>query len=226
MQKIQLNIISSVIYILDISNLNPDRAEVRNVMPLERFKKMRRYINFSDRARHLGNELLFYYGLKEKYNIEEPINRNIDKNGKPFLSTQKNIHFNMSHSGKYSVCAFSSDSIGVDIEEIQNFQPDIVQRFFNETEYKILLNNPHKRMELFYQFWVLKESFIKAIGVGFQLPLGEFTFSIVDNMESRNMNNSFKLYNVDHQVNMHKYVSLLVGFDDYNYKLAICKKVP
>ena len=40
----------------------------------------------------------------------------------------------------------------------------------NENRYLQLFSSPHKQLFLFYTFWTLKESYLKAIGVGIGNP--------------------------------------------------------
>ena len=42
-----------------------------------------------------------------------------DKNGKPYFDSKPDIHFSISHSGDYAMCAFSDNPIGADIQKIQ-----------------------------------------------------------------------------------------------------------
>jgi 4'-phosphopantetheinyl transferase len=51
--------------------------------------------------------------------------------GKPFLLEEPDVHFNVTHSGQWVVCAFDSVEVGIDIEEINPISLDIAQRFFS-----------------------------------------------------------------------------------------------
>jgi 4'-phosphopantetheinyl transferase len=71
------------------------------------------------------------------YNIDINLKNVIIKKkigGKPFLPDYPNIYFNMSHSGKYSVCAFSQNECGVDIQEIYPVNIRIAKRVFHQNE--------------------------------------------------------------------------------------------
>jgi 4'-phosphopantetheinyl transferase len=54
---------------------------------------------------------------------------------------------------------------------------DIAERFFSAQEVADLRALPEDEQPLvFFDYWTLKESYIKARGLGLALPLGEFTF--------------------------------------------------
>ena len=52
--------------------------------------------------------------------------------GKPYLSNYPNVHFNVSHSRDYVVCAVFNKPIGVDIQKIGKYDPDVAKRVCNE----------------------------------------------------------------------------------------------
>ena len=52
------------------------------------------------------------YGLKLAF---EP--RAAGEHGKPFLTLQPKIHYNISHSGKYVMCIIAGEEVGIDVQE-------------------------------------------------------------------------------------------------------------
>jgi 4'-phosphopantetheinyl transferase len=211
------------LYILNIEELDSINIDAKKVMPANRYEKMIKYNNEKDRARHLGNELLFYYGMKkilgidlDTENNELRISRITDRNGKPRLSGIDNIFFNMSHSGEYSTCAFSDCELGIDIEEIKEAHMDIAKRFFSNDEYnELLLLKGKNRDKKFYDYWVMKESFVKATGLGLKIPLNNFSFKPTPNSSSGMV--------IQH-LNSQKYHSVLLDDVIKNYALAVCVK--
>lgn len=97
------------------------------------------------------------------------------KYGKPYLPQNLGISFNISHSGKWVVCALSNDEVGIDIEKI-SFDLDIdVSKYFHKNESKIInsfLGKP--KYYSFYRFWTAKESYLKCTGRGLSQPLNSF----------------------------------------------------
>lgn len=84
--------------------------------------------------------------------------------GKPFLAN-RDLYFNISHSGNYVVSAFSTvQDLGVDMEEIREIDFSDFDIVMTEREIQGLKTN-----EDFFTLWSQKESVIKAIGKGFTL---------------------------------------------------------
>ena len=86
------------------------------------------------------------------------------------------IKFNISHSGTKVMCAVSDHDIGCDVEQIVDIDMEIAKRFFFAEEYEALMKCTcrESRNDLFFRYWTLKESFMKATGLGFELALDSF----------------------------------------------------
>lgn len=96
-----------------------------------------------------------------------------DKNKRPYLPI--GIDFNISHSGKFVVCAISdSERVGVDVECIRNVDIAEFSDYFSETEYAVITQaaNPFAQ---FFHYWTLKEAAIKGDGRGLGVPLSSVT---------------------------------------------------
>ncbi|MEY4211316.1 MAG: hypothetical protein RLZ92_1697 [Pseudomonadota bacterium] len=94
--------------------------------------------------------------------------------GKPFLANAS-LFFNISHSGDCLLIAVSDfDSIGVDIELIKSGRNllGLAKRCFSADELNFWFSLPEDARERwFYQLWVRKEAFVKAVGRGIALGL-------------------------------------------------------
>lgn len=82
--------------------------------------------------------------------------------------------FNLSHSGDYVLCAYSDAAkaqVGCDLEEVKELRLSVARRFFGEGEYRHIAEtkDPECKTWLFYRYWVLKESFMKATRKGSQV---------------------------------------------------------
>ena len=87
--------------------------------------------------------------------------------------------FNLSHSGEYVLCAFSDRKeaqVGCDLEMIGEYREKVAKRFFCGEEYAHIIgtDSEEERKELFYRYWVLKESFMKATRRGMGLSTRAF----------------------------------------------------
>ncbi|XP_028417615.1 L-aminoadipate-semialdehyde dehydrogenase-phosphopantetheinyl transferase-like [Dendronephthya gigantea] len=100
--------------------------------------------------------------------------------GKPYLlHAKESLNFNISHQGDFVVLAAeSSRNVGVDVmkTEIKGNQtiPEFfhtMRRQFTPHEWQTIKQNPSdfKQLEMFMRHWCLKESYVKALGVGIGL---------------------------------------------------------
>lgn len=91
------------------------------------------------------------------------------------------LSFNLSHTRGLIVLALArSGDLGVDVENIRHRAAplEIADRFFSAGEVDALaMLDPAARPRRFYEYWTLKESYIKARGMGLSLPLDGFAFS-------------------------------------------------
>lgn len=120
-----------------------------------------------EHSRTIRKKILAHYlSLNESDIHIEP-----DEMGKPVLIHPKtDLSFSTSYTRSCWVFALSrSGPIGIDVEDI-NSDPDtlkIARRFFHQSEYEYLSNIPEiNRVRTFYQFWTLKEAYLKAMGTG------------------------------------------------------------
>ncbi|RLB65947.1 MAG: 4-phosphopantetheinyl transferase [Deltaproteobacteria bacterium] len=92
-----------------------------------------------------------------------------------------NLCFNLSHTDGLIACAVAWDrEIGVDVERVgDRATVAIAEDFFAEPEVAALrkLAEP-ERIQQFHAIWTLKESYIKARGMGLAIPLDQFWFDL------------------------------------------------
>jgi 4'-phosphopantetheinyl transferase len=92
------------------------------------------------------------------------------------------LHFNLSHTRDLIVLAVTRGrEIGVDVERLRGARRtgDLAARFFADFESeRVASASEAERDDVFYQFWTLKESYIKARGLGLAIPLGQFGFRL------------------------------------------------
>ncbi|MDE7086812.1 MAG: 4'-phosphopantetheinyl transferase superfamily protein, partial [Clostridia bacterium] len=105
---------------------------------------------------------------------------------KPVLVQPKNLFFNLSHSGEWTVIALSGKEVGVDVQQIKPADMRLARRFFTREEAKAIENAPDPD-KLFYRIWTAKEAYLKAIGTGLNRPLnsidvhvGESVITVTD----------------------------------------------
>lgn len=102
--------------------------------------------------------------------------------GKPSLTAETPLHFNVSHAGGYGLFGFTSGgSLGVDLEKTDESieVKRLVSRFFSPDEAaEVLALPPDARPAAFFRTWTRKEAFIKAHGEGLALPLDQFAVTV------------------------------------------------
>jgi len=101
--------------------------------------------------------------------------------GRPILvfPASPSISFNVSHSGNWIALAVSCDAeVGVDVEWCVGAAPiEVAERYFTKEEVRAIREaRADLRSATFLQFWVLKESYLKALGAGLHKPLNSFSF--------------------------------------------------
>jgi 4'-phosphopantetheinyl transferase len=107
----------------------------------------------------------------------------IDEHGRPELGPYDggvpDLRFNLSHTHGLVACALTvGRDVGVDVEDIQRrVVHELPERFFSPREVADLRALPRAQQDaVFFDYWTLKEAYIKARGLGLALPLGQFTF--------------------------------------------------
>lgn len=92
----------------------------------------------------------------------------------------QSLVFNVSHTATLVVMAVSADKpLGVDVESLQRKAPlDLAQAYFSPAEAAALAQlAPELQAQRFFQYWTLKEAYIKARGMGLSIPLDQFSFA-------------------------------------------------
>ncbi|MFC9710715.1 4'-phosphopantetheinyl transferase family protein [Paenibacillus sp. NPDC056933] len=146
----------------------------------ERREQASRFVRLADAYRSVLGEVLTRVTLS-KLTGQKPgelfFTRN--KYGKPALSHDPNVQFNVSHSGDWIALisgVVATADLGVDVEKIAPIDMKIAERFFSLTESQFLAAEPAEmQLETFYRLWTLKESYIKAVGMGLSMPLDSFS---------------------------------------------------
>jgi len=154
----------------------------------------------------MGARLLLCRVLAEQYPaIPLPPKMTENRNGKPYLA-QGGFYFNLSHSADFAALVLSDEEVGIDIEKREPPKIAVAKRFFSKPEYDWLARHPGN----FYDLWVLKESYVKALGTGLTTPLSSFSIVVGDEISLAGDNRG------------------AFGFSLFDrpegYRLAVCKR--
>lgn len=126
----------------------------------------------------LGFILSKYIGIRY-FKCPEGIRMGVGEHGKPFYFDQNHYHFNISHSGDWIICAADSNPVGCDVQKHKSLNLGVARRFYHPKEYRTLSQLPkHRQEDYFFTLWVLKESYIKALGKGFTMGMNSYFFNL------------------------------------------------
>ena len=102
--------------------------------------------------------------------------------GKPALQDEPSLRFNLSHSEDQVLYAFAyHQEVGIDIEQIRPLGDidGLAHHVFSAQEQAVLQHLcPPEKEASFYACWTRKEAFIKALGMGFSMPLDSFDVTV------------------------------------------------
>ena len=149
-------------------------------------KRWKRYLVEPARHQHLVARALCRTTLS-RYAEVDPVDWRFESGpkGKPFIaqpSPDLDLRFNLSHTGGCIICLVALGlEVGADVENRERREPplDIADRWFSPSEVHELRALPHEhQLRRFFDYWTLKEAYIKARGLGLSLPLDQFSFDL------------------------------------------------
>ena len=145
------------------------------------------------------DRLLLPFGLREK-----DCGYSLGQMEKPYFTNHPELLFNLSHSGDLALACLAIRGqvaeLGCDVEEVRSAHLNVAKHCFHPDEYRYLsgigdleAENTEKKdsetrdieaddsddlSESFTRIWTLKESLIKATGMGLSLPMQDFCFDL------------------------------------------------
>lgn len=131
-----------------------------------RRNRVYRYRRLEDQARCLTAGLM----LRSVFGEDDASCMTVSQLGKPILPNGP--CFNLSHSGNKVVLLADERSVGVDVELITSYSQSVAKKVFTAAEQDWLRYQATD--EAFFRLWTGKESIMKALGLGFQLPPESF----------------------------------------------------
>jgi 4'-phosphopantetheinyl transferase len=111
------------------------------------------------------------------------------RNGKPCLSSDESLEFNLSHSGQLAVFSFTRGcELGIDVEEIRAVPEmnEIASSHFSPEEgIELGTLADADREPGFFRCWTRKEAYLKATGDGLSAPLKDFRVTLLPGVPCR-----------------------------------------
>ncbi|XP_019869991.1 L-aminoadipate-semialdehyde dehydrogenase-phosphopantetheinyl transferase [Aethina tumida] len=186
----------SIRWAFNISKWNPSHCDMllaTSYVQTEEKARLGRFVFKKDFKSSLVGRLMmrkFVSNLSNKpYNSIQFLR---DEKGKPYLADSDNypqLNFNVSHQGDYVVLAgeSSDNKLGIDVMKLEYTGGKslseffrLMTRHFSSTEWRTIRDagNERAQIAMFCRHWCLKESYVKAIGVGITVNLQDISFKI------------------------------------------------
>ncbi|KPP74221.1 L-aminoadipate-semialdehyde dehydrogenase-phosphopantetheinyl transferase-like [Scleropages formosus] len=161
----------------------------------EEKERIGRFVFAKDAKAAMAGRLLIRKLLCEKMGVTwDEIHLERTAKGKPFLASPAPLSpsdrwsFNISHQGDFAVLAAECGlQVGVDVMKTRqpgrSSVPDffrIMKRQFTDHEWAVIkgAGSEWMQLDMFHRHWALKESFIKAIGIGVGFDLRRVEFHV------------------------------------------------
>jgi 4'-phosphopantetheinyl transferase len=99
------------------------------------------------------------------------------------------LRFSLSNTAGLVACGVTAgQDLGIDAEDTSRSVDflALAERFFSPAEARELRElAPERRRGRFFEYWTLKEAYVKARGRGLAIPLEQFSFRVAENGEAR-----------------------------------------
>ena len=159
-------------------------ARYKSILNEEELKKQNSYI-FAEKRHNALITRAFVRDLLSHYMAIHPSHWQFKagSHGKPeIVNPLLPLRFNLSHTDDLIICAVTlNDDIGCDVEIVYRNCGflSIAESYFSQEEFLDLLDTPENdQRNRFFDYWTLKESYIKTCGSGLSIPLTDFSFQI------------------------------------------------
>ena len=170
-------------------------------------------MQIQDGDQHGTAEVLLNRSLEQCTDVQTPAQYHRNEHGKPYLSEAPEIYVNWSHSGDYVICAIADQEVGIDLQRMDREpKENLIRKALTEKEREDLKKlDPVDRKKRFYEYWSVKESFLKALGTGFYTSLERFQVELTDEIPK-----------IHQQINHRRYECRLLRFWEPDYVAAVC----
>ena len=137
-----------------------------NLLTKDEKHKINKFNNENDRKLSLASIMLQHYVINKNIKIKK------NEYGKPYVD---NFEYSVSHDNDIVIILTSSSKpVGIDIM--------LIDRKISLESFKLIFpTKKYKNIKDFLILWCLKESYIKAIGIGLSYGLDRIEFDIEDN---------------------------------------------
>lgn len=192
----------SVRWAFNLSKWDPSHADMllaTSCVQVEEKERLAKFVFKNDVKSSLIGRLLMRKFVNESTGLKyNDIKFDRDEKGKPFLLHKDipQIQYNVSHQGDFTVLAGnnSKELLGVDVVKMEyprsknlNEYFRVMSRIFSGKEWEKIKSQGSEKNQLamFCRHWCLKESYLKAVGVGVTINLQDVCFKINSDVLSK-----------------------------------------
>ncbi|CAG8532335.1 18094_t:CDS:2 [Gigaspora margarita] len=196
----------------NVQDWNPSEEQYKKALlciQSEERVRIEKFKFFIDSKLALVGRLLMRFLFNKLYKIPwNEIKFGRTKENKPILIKPESnpndpiINFNISHHGDWVVLVAAENCrIGIDVMKVEYPKKQTVQEFFetlrdqfSNFEWNIITKPLQEidQLHQFYRYWCLKESYVKAVGIGLALDLKTIEFHLPENDERMNISENVK----------------------------------
>ena len=172
---------------LDDPRLDALVDDHQRLLTCEELAQTRRFHFPADQRRHLVTRALLRCTLSRYADIDPPDWRfELNAHGRPRIASAhalaRPLDFNLSHSKGLVVVGVSTrGGLGVDTENVARRENlvHLARHHFAAAEASALTSLPLSEQHArFFEYWTLKEAYIKARGLGLSIPLDSFSVDL------------------------------------------------
>jgi 4'-phosphopantetheinyl transferase len=152
------------VLIFNVEGWNESEAKVLlESLPERLGSEITRYKAFKDQKLRLAARLMIQRYLQVNAYPVGLEGWERGEENKPFIKGGPS--FNISHSGNLVVVSFAKTEVGIDLEEEKQMDMTSMSAYFHPEELEYI-GTQSPDLPRFYNLWVRKEAFLKALGTG------------------------------------------------------------
>lgn len=166
------------VYILNIRSIGPEEYQsLLSRMTPQTLQRIQRFKFAEDKLRCALGEYFVKQVFARRYGLPYgEVEKKVEEKGKPYFKTDRDFHFNISHSGDYLVCAVTDIPVGVDVQAPAPLDRGCAEKILSARELEKWQDlKPREAADCLIKHWTYKESFAKLKGLGLFLPFPEIT---------------------------------------------------
>ena len=173
------------LWIVQEKDVAPDLYD--QYLPLLSEREMLRYHRLqqaSDKKQFVLTQILARVVLAKYLDNEKPADIKFERGpfGKPYLPGAGQPQFNLTNSHGMMVLAITCNrEIGIDVEYVNRDAAclKLARRYFTQAEAATFENLADETLKQhFFDYWTLKEAWLKAFGTGLRTPLNRFSLAL------------------------------------------------